>query len=273
MNKYKVSDYQIFEDAKESTNVCKKNIEEVQKKINESNDKLKAGDIFEGPICEAYTHKLEVVSNKLNTLMKNCDEIINFMGKTSESYQLADNKASSDVKLENGAEEPKEYRLQLKNKRLVTTEYTGVNTGNTNRDEVYNLLSEAGYNNAAICGILGNIEHESNFNTEAVGDYGASHGLCQWNDNYGRWTDVKNYCKENGLDPNSVEGQVKFMIDDMKKYDLDSYMKNVPNTPEGAAAAADKWTRVYERPADIDNQAASRGNKAQYTYFDLYGNQ
>ena len=139
--------------------------------------------------------------------MANCDEIINFIGKTSESYQLADNKASSDVKLENGnsTEEPKEYRLQLKNKRLVTTEYTGPDmsnypTGNSREDGIERaalvaqyLVEHGGFTKEQAAGIVGvyvdenncdpttyNVEEKNGQGVAGTGGNGYGAGIGSW---------------------------------------------------------------------------------------------
>ena len=48
-------------------------------------------------------------------------------------------------------------------------------------------------------------------------------------------------------------------------------LKNVPNTKEGAYEAASIWTYNYEIPANTGAQAKKRGNAAQTTYWDMYG--
>jgi len=49
----------------------------------------------------------------------------------------------------------------------------------TERD-VYNALTGAGFTMTEAAGIMGNIQNESGFNPEAVGDGGTSFGLVQW---------------------------------------------------------------------------------------------
>lgn len=44
------------------------------------------------------------------------------------------------------------------------------------------LTTELGLNSAAACGVLANIEAESNFILTSYGDGGTSYGLCQWHD-------------------------------------------------------------------------------------------
>ena len=67
----------------------------------------------------------------------------------------------------------------------------------SNKDRVFEYLTEKiGFNSAAACGIMANIEHESNFDpTEVIIDSNGllSGGLCQWNGS--RFSNLKNFCR------------------------------------------------------------------------------
>lgn len=63
--------------------------------------------------------------------------------------------------------------------------------------------------NSAIA-ICGNIAQESKFNPTILGDGGVSFGLIQWQGT--RLTNMRTWCAQNGLDPNSLEGQCKFAV-------------------------------------------------------------
>ncbi len=155
----------------------------------------------------------------------------------------------------------------------ATTEVTaGKVTGNTNKDKVYNYLSSQGFNNAAICGILSNIQYESNFNPTATGDKGTSYGICQWHNS--RWTNLKNYCSKNGLNSSSLEGQLSYLVYELKKNYPKVYnkLKSVPNTAQGAYDASYYWTVHFEVPANKYTQGDKRGKSAQTTYWNTYGN-
>ena len=135
----------------------------------------------------------------------------------------------------------------------------------------YSYLSSQGFNNAAICGILANIESESGFSTTALGDGGTSYGICQWHE--GRWDSLKDYCSENNLDSDSLEGQAQYLVSELKNSYPDVYetLQNVPNTAEGAYQAAYKWTTDFEIPEDKYSEGENRGDNAQTTYWEKYG--
>ena len=58
------------------------------------------------------------------------------------------------------------------------------------------LSREMKLNDAAVCGILANIEYESDFSPTVWGDDGTSYGLCQWHEN--RCRSLFLFCQENG---------------------------------------------------------------------------
>lgn len=137
-----------------------------------------------------------------------------------------------------------------------------------NTRQIYEYLTgELGLNHAAACGVLGNIHLESSFFPLALGDGGTSYGICQWH--LGRFSGLIAYCNENGLDYNTLEGQLDYM-----KYELEtgysgvfSYIKSVPDTQQGAYDAAYYWCIGYELPNDMYYRGAQRGNLAANEYY------
>ncbi|MBQ9268710.1 MAG: hypothetical protein IJ206_04225 [Oscillospiraceae bacterium] len=68
---------------------------------------------------------------------------------------------------------------------------------------------------AVVCGILANIEHESDFSPTAWGDGGTSYGLCQWHES--RCRSLFSFCWENGNDVDSVYGQMKYLQHELEE--------------------------------------------------------
>lgn len=145
--------------------------------------------------------------------------------------------------------------------------------GDTIPDQIFNYLKEKGLNNAAICGILANIQYESNFNLDSLGDGGTSYGICQWHN--GRWTNLKNYCNQNGYDWHSLEGQLEFLLYELETSAQGTYnvLKSVPNTAQGAYNAGYEWCFNFERPAAKVTSSPRRGGTASSKYWEIYGNQ
>lgn len=129
-------------------------------------------------------------------------------------------------------------------------------------------------NTAAACGIMANIYHESRFKHYAEGDInisgGPSFGLCQWRES--RKANLKNYCNQQGISMESVEGQLAFMNYELQKSYKSVYntLTSVPNTASGAYDAAHKFCISYEVPADRNAKGIERGNLARTSYWDEY---
>ena len=95
------------------------------------------------------------------------------------------------------------------------------------------LTSTMGLNHAGACGVLANIQLESNFNSLALGDGGSSYGICQWHN--GRFNNLISFCNGMGADYNTVNGQLQFLSYELEKNypAVLHYIKNVPDTAQG----------------------------------------
>lgn len=135
------------------------------------------------------------------------------------------------------------------------------------------LVNEMGLTPAAACGVLANIECESDFNCNLYGDNGSSYGICQWHNE--RLTNMKNYCAKNGYDYKSLDGQLHFLEYELSTnksdtgYILDK-LKGVSNDAEGAYRAGYDWCYYFERPSNRTAKAETRGNKAKNYYWPNY---
>ena len=137
--------------------------------------------------------------------------------------------------------------------------------------EVFDYLTgELNLSTAAACGVLANIEHESNFQPGIFGDKGTSYGLCQWHNE--RFTALRGYCSALGLDYRTVEGQLAYL-----KYELGNKyttllltLQAIDDTPDGAYRAAYQWCIRFEKPSNMQVKAAQRGELAQGKYWIRY---
>ena len=133
------------------------------------------------------------------------------------------------------------------------------------------LINDMLLNNAAVVGALANINAESGFNPNALGDNGTSYGICQWHDS--RWDNLKEYCNNNGYDWHELDGQLHFLEFELKQrkrtYD---FLTHTSNTYEGALFATAFWCRVFERPANLDAQISGRQAAVKNTFWKRYGN-
>ena len=148
--------------------------------------------------------------------------------------------------------------------------------GVSNEEICYRFLTETmGLNTAAACGILANIDGESNFDPTATGDGNTSYGICQWHDwgtDTGRFTNLKSFCAANRYDYRDLTAQLYYL-----QYELNQYgftyirdgMKQFPNTAEGAYDAGYYWCKEFGRPFD-SGLNAKRGALARDYYFPKY---
>ncbi|MDO4633299.1 MAG: phage tail tip lysozyme [Eubacteriales bacterium] len=129
------------------------------------------------------------------------------------------------------------------------------------------LRNTLGLNHAAACGVLANLQCESNFTATAVGDGGTSYGLCQWH--LGRFSQLIEWCNANGFNYHLVPGQLGYM-----QYELLTgyqgvyqYLLSVPDTPQGAFDAAYVWCSNFEIPNDTEYNSILRGKLAQNEFY------
>ena len=265
----KTGSYSNFDTAMETVDRLNKALESRKTEIEGYKNSLNDESVFAGPMCDSAVEGFTSLGNKILSTTGNFSTIKGYVSKALTNYLDADNKAVTYLDIKDG----KIIETSTPPVSIFTgTEIVGNLSGNTTQEKVYDYLKKAGFNSAVISGIMANINAESGFQTEVNGDYGKSHGLCQWYS--GRNTNLHNYCKENNLDVESVEGQMAFMMHELNngyKNSVLNKLKDVPNTKEGAYEAASIWTKYYEIPANTNAQADSRGKAAQSTYWDMYG--
>ena len=130
---------------------------------------------------------------------------------------------------------------------------------------IVKFLVDKGLNNAAACGICGNIKFESGFRAEAIGDNGTSFGICQWHNERGaamiRMAGITNWS-------NNLTGQLNYLWYELENNysSVLTELKAVENTEEGAKKAADIFVRRFEIPANVDSESLKR-QEAAAEYF------
>ena len=141
----------------------------------------------------------------------------------------------------------------------------------SNESVIFHYLTEtAGYNSAAACGIMGNLYQECRFDPAISSTGSTYYGLVQW----GSWrkTALFDYCNENGYDYSSLEGQLHYLELELNDSysDVGDYLRNVPNTSEGAYEAADYFCRYFEICGNYSWEVPTRGGFAQ-SFYETYG--
>ncbi len=169
---------------------------------------------------------------------------------------------------------------------FIINAFRNVETASNERAIYDFLTSEMGLNTAAACGVLANIEEESDFSSDNMEKgytwaQGAGYGICQWT-NYprtsttGRRTDLVDWCLENGYDYKTLSGQLEFLQYELNsnpsfKESVTERLKSVTNDEQGAYEAGYYWCYYFEVPDGYDDGVSeSRGNSAMKKYWPKY---
>ncbi|MBQ3086263.1 MAG: InlB B-repeat-containing protein [Clostridia bacterium] len=145
-----------------------------------------------------------------------------------------------------------------------------------NEKIIYDYCSQVlGLNTAACVAILANVENECHFDPNNWGDNGNAYGIFQWN--YRR-ANLFNWCSANNLNVADINAQLGFFRHELTAKDAYSgngyynsvytYLKQVPNTAQGAYDAADYFAANYEQC--VESQYTPRAKLARDSYWPKY---
>ena len=129
-------------------------------------------------------------------------------------------------------------------------------------------------NVAAACGILANIEAESDFDPGLEEDTYSSnkgYGICQWS--FDRRRSLESYLTSHGYAHDSLQGQLEYMYKELQgdyKTSVLDKLKAVANTSDGAYDAGYIWCYNFEVPASYWNVSKTRGYWAEQNYWPKY---
>lgn len=134
----------------------------------------------------------------------------------------------------------------------------------SNEFYIWNSIVRAGYTKATAGGILGNLEQESGFDPTADQAGGPGRGIAQWSEG-DRWETLKSWCKKKGRNPESIEGQVGYML-----YEMGSGTWGSPTKYKSFSDPVDAciyFHDLFERSADSpDFVRQTRGGDARKWY-------
>lgn len=133
--------------------------------------------------------------------------------------------------------------------------------------DMVSFLTNKGLSKEAAAGVVGNLMVESGLKTGVGGDKGTSFGLAQWRDptsGQGRWTNLKNFTTNKGLDVNSVNGQMEYLW-----HELNNNYNGVLSRLQGAKTpeeAAELFRKHFENPAPNAKMESLRQQYARKFY-------
>lgn len=133
-----------------------------------------------------------------------------------------------------------------------------------NDEYAWRFFREKGFSKVGTAGIIGNLLAESNMNplrTEA-GATNGGRGIAQWGQcgvsSAGvktgcRWKDLEAFAKRKSADPNKLQTQLEFVVEEMEQYKITDYFKTadelyVPNVGKYGGGTVGYFAEKYERP-------------------------
>jgi len=134
----------------------------------------------------------------------------------------------------------------------------------------FDFFVQSGWTPAQAAGLVANIEAESSFRTDALGDGGHAHGICQWHqDRFGKFP----ICfPGRAIDGSTFDEQLRFV--NFELLDPRSGDGNRPaehraaerlqeiQAAQDARTAGGVVSQFYERPGDVQGNIALRGRLA-----------
>lgn len=108
-----------------------------------------------------------------------------------------------------------EYEMDTKDDEKESSESDGGVSNDTPEGQMYNLFRGMGYSHASASAIIANAYYESGLDPRVAQSGGPGMGLFQWSRGE-RWDKLVSWANSNGLDPYSIEGQVKFADYEMR---------------------------------------------------------
>lgn len=140
-----------------------------------------------------------------------------------------------------------------------------------NAQMVIDYCMKKGLTRAAGCGVAANIQAESGFRTNAVGDHNTSFGLCQWHNKRG--TAMMQFCESLGVKWNeSFTGQMDYLWSELTSSYKGVYnvLANASDTLAGAITCCNKWIYSYEVPQGYKDPDSDVYKKRQQYTRDIY---
>ena len=132
------------------------------------------------------------------------------------------------------------------------------------------LRDELELPDSAVAAILANIDRESGFDPRAIDESGNFFGLCQWSRK--RWINCFHFCRENGLDRFTVEGQLAFLEFELRgeyEWIYLYYLLNAEDSEDGAQEAQYEFCASFEAPLEVDWEQVIRSKLVAEVYWPM----
>ena len=131
------------------------------------------------------------------------------------------------------------------------------------------LVNDLEMNRAGAAGVMGNIEQESKFDTNAYNandNGGPSGGLVQWHND--RFTNLQSYANSIGRSWKDIDSQMGYLAQELNEgTHCPGVYDEIQNAPS-VRSAVDTWVRGFERPANMQSEINHRTPMAEAYYRD-----
>ena len=131
-------------------------------------------------------------------------------------------------------------------------EMPGDFTGSSGQDQAMNYFMSQGLTKEQAAGIVGNLMQESTAAIDPMANNGTHRGIAQWDKN--RWANFEKFAKKKGLDVNSREAQLQWIMEEMRTGSGGLGIERFKKTKTAAEAAA-LFVKDYERSGEKPGEA------------------
>ncbi len=126
-------------------------------------------------------------------------------------------------------------------------------SGSSGQDQAMNYFMSQGLSKDQAAGIVGNLMQESGVGIDPNAKNATGHrGIAQWDKN--RWSNFEKWAKKKGLDVNTREAQLQWIMEEMRTGDGGLGIERFKKTKTAAEAAA-LFVKDYERSGEKPGQA------------------
>ncbi len=181
------------------------------------------------------------------------------IGKVGTTGASTGNHLHFEIRIDGKTTDPTQYVDAQNQRPRQITGITGV-VGSNNAQSICLTLKNSGFSDSAVAALMTNIDAESGFRLNALGDSGTSYGLVQWHN--GRYTNLRNHC---GSNLNSVECQIDYLL-----YELTTSYRDVYSNLLSNGSAYDKanyFCLHFESPKNSTVVCPERASSDSAKYF------
>ena len=269
----KIDDYGDFTAGVNTITKLNTDLDTQNKEIENCRGNLENEAIFMGPAADSTKESLIGLTGLVNLMVENFSVMGKLLTQIGNNFETADAEAEQKI-----------ISIKEDGSFEITIGPAYANTGEANRDKIYNYLKDKGFNDVGIAAIMGNLRQESVFSPSNVQDNmgytdedyvkGIKNGSISREDfindargfGIAQWTyPTRKANLYDALGPekiDSLDAQLDFMYDEMGD-NLRDTMKNATDINSATTTFHNK----YERS---DDATMSHRQESAHEVYDIY---